>query len=111
MKQGDKKKIIQRLVNVPPKGKRPFWAREMKFLKDFMEEYPSFDFWDKVSFGKKLESLVLLKGEFGEKTLKKKYLEYNYVIPEPNMYNIGKKAGKDISIKKKPRTIKKFLDS
>ena len=111
MLQGDKKKIIHRLIDVPAKGKRPFWAREMKFLKDFMSEYPCLEFWQKVSFGKKLESFVLLKGEYGSSVLKKKYLEFNYVIPEKEEYNIGKKCGEDILINKSPKTIKDFVNN
>ena len=109
MKQGDKKKIIERLVDIPQKGKRPFWAREMKFLKDFMEKYPSLEFWQKVTFGEKLESLLLLKGEFGEAKIKKKYLEFNYVIPEKQKHVLGKKSGEDVAVDIRPRTIKDFL--
>ena len=109
MKQGDKKKILGRLVDIPEKVRRYFWAREMKFLKDFMEEYPSLEFWQKVSFGEKLESLILLKGKTGQEAIKKKYLEFNYVIPDKKNYNIGEKSGKDVIINPPPRTIKEFL--
>jgi len=104
-----KREIIERLLIVPPKQKRIFWAREMKFLNDFIEKYPDFEFWNKVSFRNKMESLLLLKGEYGENLLKKKYLEYKYVIPKNETYNIGKKSGKDIKIKNNPKTIKDFL--
>tara|TARA_R110000824_G_scaffold262408_1_gene451110 strand:+ start:744 stop:1079 length:336 start_codon:yes stop_codon:yes gene_type:complete len=111
MKQGDKKKIIERLVKIPVRGKRPFWAREMKFLKDFMEEYPSLEFWQKTSFGEKLESLILLKGDTGRATIKRKFLEFNYIIPDKKGYNIGKKSGKDTEIELNPKTIRDFLKS
>lgn len=109
IKHSEKKDIIQRLVIVPAKQKRPFWAKEMKFLNDFIDKYPDADFWKKVNFGKKLESLLLLKGESGEKSLKKKYLEYKYIIPEQEKYTIGKKSGKDTVVDPTPRTIKDFL--
>ena len=109
MKQGDKKRILERLVDVPPRGKRPFWAREMKFLKDFMEEYPSLEFWQSVSFGDKLDSLLLLKGKTGQESVKKKYLEFNYIIPEKEKHQLGKKVGEDAIIKTAPKTVKGFL--
>ena len=111
MKQGDRKRIIERLVQIPAKGKRPFWAREMKFLNDFMKEYPSLEFWQKISLGEKLDSLLLLKGKIGQDTLKKKYLEFNYVIPPKKIYDIGEKTGKDVFVDSKPSTIKDFLNS
>ena len=111
MKQGDTKKILGRIVDIPERGKRPFWAREMKFLKDFMEEYPDLEFWEKVSFGEKLESLKLLKGAVGQSVLKRKYLEFNYVIPPKKIYDIGEKTGKDVFVDSKPSTIKDFLNS
>lgn len=109
IKHSEKKEIIQRLVTIPAKQKRPFWAKEMKFLNDFIEKYPNLNFWKVVSFGNKIESLLLLKGEFGEKELKRKYLEFKYVIPKKEQYNIGEKEGEDIDIDNKPRTIKDFL--
>ena len=78
----------------------------MKFLKDFMEEYPGLDFWEKVSFGEKLESLKLLKGEVGRGILKKKHLEFNYTIPDKKTYPLGEKVGQDIVLKREPKTIK-----
>ena len=111
MKQGDKKRIIERLVNIPSKGKRPFWAREMKFLKDFMAKYPSLEFWQKVSFGEKLDTLLLLKGEYGEASVKKKYLEFLYVVPNVKSYPIGEKSGEDLTCIKPIKTVKNFLKS
>ncbi len=108
-KKGDKKKIIERLLNVPAKQKRMFWAREMKFLNDFLKKYPDMGFWSKVSFGAKLDSLLLLKGETGEQQLRKKFLEYKYIIPDKKTYNIGKKSGKDIDVNPPPKTLKEFL--
>ena len=104
-----KKEIIERLVTIPLKQKRFFWAREMKFLNDFIEEYADFSFWKKITLEEKLESLLLLKGDWGKKMLKKKYLEYKYVIPENKSYNIGSKTRTDFKVKAAPRTIKDFL--
>jgi len=104
-----KKEIIERLVVIPSKQKRFFWAREMKFLNDFIKEYPDLSFWKVFSLKDKLESLLLLKGAWGKEMLKKKYLEYKYVIPENKSYNIGNKTGSDFKVKTTPRTIKDFL--
>ena len=51
----------------------------------------------------------MLKGDWGKEMLKKKYLEYKYVIPENKSYNIGNKTGSDFKVKAPPRTIKDFL--
>ena len=98
-----KKEIIERLVVIPAKQKRFFWAREMKFLNDFIDEYPDF------SLKEKVESLLLLKGDWGKEMLRKKYLEYKYIIPTNKSYNIGKKSGNDFKPKESPKTVKDFL--
>ncbi len=109
IKHADKKEVVSRLVDVPSKNKRFFWAREIKFLNDLLERFPDIDFWKIVTFPKKYESLLALKGEYGEKTLKKKYSEYNYVIPKVEKIKLGKKVGKDVDFKEKKNTIRKFL--
>ena len=103
--------MISRLVIVPKTQKRFFWAREVKFLNDLLENYPSIDFWKKIKFDKQFESLLALKGDYGKRVLKKKYLEYSYVIPSEEKLKIGKKVGKDKKFEKKVNTIKDFLSS
>jgi len=109
LKQGEKKAIVERMITIPPKNKRPFWAREMKFLNELFSLYPNVDFWKLIKFNQKYDSLIFLKGDYGKKTLKKKFLEFSY---EPKQYKpikISKKTGKDFSYNKTNKTIKDFL--
>lgn len=107
--QSDRKKIISNLIKVPESQKRFFWAREIKFLKDLMIIYPNVSFWLNLNFQKKYDSLVFLKGEYGKKVLKKKYLEFNYKIKSEDGIKLSDKYGQDIYVPKKQKTIKDFL--
>jgi len=105
----NKREIISRLVEIPTKNKRPFWAKEMKLLNDLMAEFDNPRFWAKVKFPTIFPSLAYLKTDFGKGELRRKYLEFNFDIPPPKEYNLGKKVGEDRSFSKPPKTIKDFL--
>ncbi len=105
----DKRQIILRLVEVPAKNKRPFWAKEMKLLNGLVEEYDNPRFWSKVKFSMIFPSLAYLKTEFGRRDLRRKYIEFNFDIAPTKEYNLGGKIGEDKSYIKKPKTIKDFL--
>jgi hypothetical protein len=110
IKHSDKKEIISRLLNVPNNNKRFFWAREIKFLNDFLKKYNNADFWLKINFSQKYDSLVFLKGEYGEKVLRKKFSEFNYVIKTKDDIPLGNKYGENRPHKKQNKTIKNFLE-
>ena len=55
----NKREILFRLLEVPDKGRRPFFAREMKMLNTLCERY-SLEFMDIVSFTKKFDSLAYI---------------------------------------------------
>ena len=110
MKQGDKKKIIERLMDVPTKGKRPFWAREMTLLNKLLTRWPNIDFWHKVRFKERLPSLSYLLTEWGLKDVVRKYNEFTFEIPPQKSYDLGDKVGEDSSTKCKPKYLKKFLN-
>ena len=107
--KANKREIISRLVEIPTKNKRPFWAKEMKLLNDLMEEFDNPQFWKKVKFNTIFPSLAYLKTEFGKGELRRKYIEFNFDIPPPQEYNLGQKVGQDRPYTKKPKTIKDFL--
>ena len=109
MKQRTKKDIINRLVDVPQKGKRPFWAREMSLLKRLLERWPDLDFWHKVTFGDKFPSLAYLLTDYGLKKVIRKYNEFTFEVPSSTTYNLGEKTGKDRTIPKKNQTLSSFL--
>lgn len=109
MKQGDKKKIIERLVDVPPKGLRPFWAREYTLLNRLLKQQPDLKFWSKVSFGEKFPSLAYLLTDIGKGQIRRKYNEFSFEIPVAKTYNLGEKAGEDRAVPLKKKTIRSFL--
>ena len=109
MKQGDKKKIIERLVDVPEKGKRPLWAREMTLLNRLLTRWPDLDFWGKVRFREKFPTLAYLLTEIGVGNVRRKYNEFTFDIPPSKTYNLGDKVGEDPSNSRKPKSLKNFL--
>ena len=109
LKQGEKKSIILKLLNEPKNNKRNFWAREIKFLNELYELFPDIEFWKLLKFKKKYDSLLFLKGDYGLKTLKVKFLKFSYVIPENKKITLGDKSGEDYKKPIKPKTIKQFL--
>lgn len=110
MKHSDKKQIIENLTIVPDKQKRLFWAREIKMLNILLKDYPAENFWIKISFSQKLDSLILLRSGYYKKELEKKYNRYNYNIPSAAQPTIGKKSGEDYTYVKKPQTLREFCD-
>lgn len=104
--------VIERLVNV--QKTRSFWAKETKFLKELMKDYPDKIFWMNVNFSKKVDSLCwFLNGTF-EFELKRKYRLKNlcFKLPEYEEISLKKnKCGKSIVLDKKPSTIREFLSN
>lgn len=111
MNQTEKKKVIEKLVNVPRKGKRLFWGREVKSLNELTKLYPEDDFWAGLSFGieKKFDSLILLRSGYYAEELSKKHKRYHYSIPPKKEIKLGERAGEDYIIPNNPKTIRNFL--
>ena len=83
----------------------------MKFLNELYSKFPDLDFWKLLSFEKKYDSLLFLKGDYGLKVLTKKFLEFSYKIPEHKKLELGEKSGYTYKPNKKPKTIKQFLEN
>ena len=81
----------------------------MKLLNDLMAEFNNPSFWSKVKFPNVFPSLAYLKTDFGKGELRRKYIEFNFDIPTPKLYNLGEKVGDDRTYDTKPKTIKDFL--
>ncbi len=109
LKQTAKKEILHRILNIPKTQKRHFWSREIKILNDLFKIYPIEEFWSLVSFEKKYDSMTFLISDYGKKLLKKKFLEFSYVVPKTKTIELGDKTGDDFIIENKPKTIKDFL--
>ena len=82
----------------------------MKLLNDLLSKFKNIEFWSKVKFNPKPNSLLHFKTRSGLLTLQKKYNEFNYKIPDKKTVSIGKKTGEDRLYSRKPKTTKDFLN-
>ena len=107
----NKREILFRLLEVPDKGRRPFFAREMKMLNNLCERY-SQEFMAIVSFDKKFDSLAYLVSDKLKKRLDEKFRAFNFKVDlsRYETYNIGEKVGHDSDVPRKNKTIKDFLN-
>ena len=107
----NKRDIIFRLVDVPDKGRRPFFAREMKMLNDLCDRY-SQDFMAIVSFEKKFDSLAYLVSDKLKDTMDTKFRAFNFKVDlsKYERYNLGHKSGQDRDSARTTKTIKDFLN-
>jgi|TARA_Y100001938_G_C8087784_1_gene433097 hypothetical protein len=107
----NKRQIIFRLLEVPDKARRPFFAREMKMLNDLCERY-SLEFMDIVDFGKKFDSLAYLVSDKLKEKLDEKFRAFNFRVDlsKYEVYHIGEKVGEDKFVPRKTKTVKDFLD-
>lgn len=109
MTHTEKKKVIEKLLNVPDKQKRLFWGREIKTLNILLEFYPESKFWKGLTFPQKLDSMILFRSGFYQNELKRRYNLFKYNIPTKKEIKLGKKEGEDYINKNKIKTIKDFL--
>ena len=107
--QTDKKKLIERIINVPKTQKRLFWGREIKSLNELIKLYPEDKFWIGIKFPKKLDSVILLRSGYYSRELKNKYNRYNYKVPTKTDAPVTDPCGGDYSPPSSPKTLKQFL--
>lgn len=105
-----KKDVLFRLLDVPKTGRTGFYAREYSILAQLMEEFKDPKFWSLVSFSKKYPTLAFFSDKM-RKDLRRKYNEFNYVVPELPTFSLGEKSGEDYNKEVKPQTIKDFLNA
>ena len=106
----NKKHVLARLLELPASFKKEFYMKEFFMLKKLMAEFPKEEFWAVVTFPKKYPSLAFLLGPL-KNELKKKYVSFNYVIPQSETVLLGEKIGEDRIIDSKPSTIRDFLNA
>ena len=109
-KKFNKKTVLNNLLDVPKTQKRNFWAREMKILNDLIKIFPDEDFWAKLKFPEKFDSLLILNTDKGKARIKSRYTQYKYIPKETQLIPLGNKSGPDYKKKPTPKTIKNFLD-
>tara|TARA_R110002020_G_scaffold377360_2_gene588422 strand:+ start:503 stop:835 length:333 start_codon:yes stop_codon:yes gene_type:complete len=105
-----KRDIVQKLVVVPKKARRAFWAKQMAIFNKLLEKFPSKKFWQKVCFDKKYEGMEYLFSEYGLKLVEKKYRDFHYKIPPAPAFEFSDtKLGTAPSAQTAPTNIKEFL--
>jgi len=107
--QTEKKKLIERIINVPKTQKRSFWGREIKSLNELIKLYPEDKFWIGIKFPEKLDSIILLRSGYYSRELKSKHNRFNYVIPEKPTTPLTDPCGDDYPSPPLPKTLKQFL--
>jgi hypothetical protein len=107
-----RKVIISRLVTPPQAGvKAMFWPREMKISKELVAKYNDPDFWSRVDFGFKVNSLAWFKTADGIKRLEAKIKEFKFVPKEKEeeIPLFEEKFGETSHNIDKPKTLRDFL--
>ena len=105
--------VIARLIEVPSKGTRAFWKKEMFLLKKLESRY-SLDFLKNLTFLTKYDSLAVLSSKALKDTLDRKWQYFNYK-PKQNPFDKfidkGEKFGEDYTkTTNKFKNTKKFLN-
>ena len=105
-----KREVIQKLVVVPKKARRAFWAKQMAIFNKLLAKFPSKKFWQKVCFDKKYEGMEYLFSEYGLQLVERKYRDFHYKIPPPPSFKFSKeKIGDAPLLSIEPTNIKDFL--
>ena len=110
MKHKDRIAAIKRLVDVPLKAPKSFWGPESKCLSVLIQEFPNEEFWFKVSFAEKFDSLKMLRTGYYHDELALKYARFHYKVPPAPSTKLTKKSGADYIPDNKPKTIRDFFN-
>ena len=108
----NKKHLLRKFVNVPEKGSRLFYMKEMTLLNSLIERY-SEEFVLVLKFPKKYDSMAIIVCDAYKSQIDKKFRDFNYRIDKSKYTEIvlsDIKSGEDFNITIKPKTIKDFLN-
>ena len=108
----NKKLLLKKFVNIPQKGSRLFYMKEMTLLNSLIERY-SEEFVLALKFPKKYDSMAIIICESYRDQIDKKYKDFTYRT-DTSMYEdvpiLDKKSGEDFNLTNKPKTIRDFLN-
>ena len=106
----NKREVVQRLIEVPDKGRRAFWAKQMAIFNKLLDKFPKEDFWRKVCFPQKYQGMEYLLSEYGLVLVSQKYREFNYKIHPAPTFSFNKNIiGEAPTLNPKPNTLNDFL--
>ena len=120
-----RRQIVQKHLLLPRKRHLlgAFWRKETFLLKKLIDKFPAEDFWLKVNF-----KPMTIKLKYGEKEqqlhsfsqffawpfkdqLEQKYQQLKYKVKTDDEIKLSdEKCGDDVIIKRKPKSIKDFLN-
>ena len=108
----NKKLLLRKFVNIPEKGSRLFYMKEMTLLNTLIERY-SEEFVLALKPIKKYDSMAIIICDSYKQQIDKKFRDFNYRTDKSKYEDIilsENKSGEDISIIKKIKTVKDFLN-
>ena len=107
----NKKELIKKFLLFPKKELKTFYQKEFKLLNDLISDY-SVEFVQALTLQQKYDSLAVLFSDSYKKDLDLRFKRFNYKIEDSKYENIkiGEKSGQDVSLTKKNRTIRDFLN-
>jgi hypothetical protein len=108
-----RRQVIHRLLEEPQSNKKSFYAMQMKFLAILVKKYPNRDFWKKINFSEKYQSLKYFDYEPQATILAQRYAEFNYQNPKkPKVTILLEKHTEDTYSKTKTnKTVKDFFNT
>lgn len=108
----NKKLLLKKFVNIPEKGSRLFYMKEMTLLNSLLERY-SEEFVLALKLPKKYDSMAIIICESYKDQIDKKYKDFTYRT-DSSMYQevhlLDEKSGEDFNLINKPKTIRDFLN-
>jgi hypothetical protein len=108
----NKKLLLKKFVNIPQKGSRLFYMKEMTLLNILIERY-SEEFVLALKLPKKYDSMAIIICDTYKQQIDKKFRDFNYKIDASKYEEIilsESKSGEDAKVTIKPKTIKDFLN-
>ena len=108
----NKKLLLRKFVNIPEKGSRLFYMREMTLLNTLIDRY-SEEFVLALKLIKKYDSMAVIICDSYKKQIDKKFRDFNYRIDKSKYEEVllsDNKSGEDFNITIKPKTVKDFLN-
>lgn len=108
----NKKLLLRKFVNIPEKGSRLFYMKEMTLLNTLIERY-SEEFVLALKFPKKYDSMAIIICESYKSEIDRKFRDFTYVADKSKYTDIlisDIKSGEDFNVVIKPKTIRDFLN-
>lgn len=108
----NKKTLLKKFVNIPEKGSRLFYMKEMTLLNSLIERY-SEEFVLALKLPKKYDSMAIIVCEAYKEQIDRKFKDFTYRTDHTKYDEIilaEEKLGEDFNLINKPKTIRHFLN-